>query len=291
MKTFKTIAIILVLILIGINAKSQYKPLLLNQYKWNVNVSNQGNNITEQYRVDADTIMFNQIWKKIKMISTQNPNFINKFFLREDTITKKIYAMNPGQAPHLYFDFDANINDTLLLYNLIYNEIDTFLVFNKSLIMTCDSIYRNSLRISNISHLFSFEIWIEGVGSTNGLYYGNKLQYLNSIVTRLEASCYNNQLVYNGGDLEFNYCSFNIGINETEINSTKIYPNPASDYIYIENIKEKARIEIYNMSGIIQLTADANGDSNINIRNLPDGLYLIKIQTDSNIAIKKLLKQ
>ncbi len=292
MKTFKTFTIILVLILIGINAKSQYKPILLNQYKWSVYINNQGNSITEEYRVDTDTTIFNQTWKKIKMISTQNPNFINKFFLREDTITKKIYAMNPGQAPHLYFDFDANINDTLLLYNLMYNEIDTFIVNNKSLVMTVDSIYRNSLKIRNTSIPFSFfEYWIEGVGSTNGLYYGNKLQYLNSIFTRLEASCSNNQLVYNGGDLEFNYCSFNIGINETEINSTKIYPNPASDFLQIDNLTEKTKLEVFSMDGKLHQTKVVYGNTTINIENLPDALYLVKIQTDSGVLIKKFLKQ
>jgi hypothetical protein len=282
---------IIAIILMSFSAKSQYNQMLLSQYKWSVYVNNQGNSITEEYRVDTDTTIFNQTWKKIKMISTQNPNFINKFFLREDTLTKKIYAMNPGQSPHLYFDFNANINDTLLLYNLMYNEIDTFVVNNKSLFMTDDSIYRNSLKIRNTSIPFSFfDYWIEGVGSTNGLYYGNKLQYLNSIATRLEASCYNNQLVYNGDDLFQNYCSYNISINETEINSIKLYPNPATDFLKIENISDKTGIAIYSIDGKLQksLTVPENGIVKIN--ELVEGIYFIKFQNDKGIVCKKFIK-
>ena len=280
------------IILMSFSAKSQYNQMLLSQYKWSVYVNNQGNSITEEYRVDTDTTIFNQTWKKIKMISTQNPNFINKFFLREDTLTKKVYAMNPGQSPHLYFDFNASINDTLLLYNLMYNEIDTFVVNNKSLFMTVDSIYRNSLKIRNTSIPFSLtEIWIEGVGSTNGLYYGNKLQYLNSIVTRLEASCYNNQLVYRSPDLPSNICNINIGITETNLYTPKIYPNPATDFLQIENISDKTNIEIFSIDGKLQKSHTVAENGIVKINELAEGIYIIKLQTEKGLIYRKIIKR
>ena len=213
------------------------------------------------------------------------------FFIREDS-SKKVFLY---QTPNMQFNTDTS---EILLYDFNLQPGDTFKInrFNGQLKSIVDSIemlniggqLRKRFYINRLGYGPNLT-WIEGIGSSFGL-FGN---YYIPFEGWHSLLCYNDSLI-NYISPEYNDC---IGYNPLNINEKadnfiiKIYPNPASDYIYIENIKEKARIEIYNMSGIIQLTADANGDSNINIRNLPDGLYLIKIQTDSNIAIKKLLKQ
>lgn len=213
------------------------------------------------------------------------------FFIREDS-SKKVFLY---QTPNMQLNTDTS---EILLYDFNLQPGDTFKInrFNGQLKSIVDSIemlniggqLRKRFYINRLGYGPNLT-WIEGIGSSFGL-FGN---YYIPFEGWHSLLCYNDSLI-NYISPEYNDC---IGYNPLNINEKadnfiiKIYPNPASDYIYIENIKEKARIEIYNMSGIIQLTTDANGDSNINIRNLSDGLYLIKIQTDSNIAIKKLLKQ
>lgn len=71
----------------------------------------------------------------------------------------------------------------------------------------------------------------------------------------------------------------------------KIYPNPATDRITIES-PEKAVIEIYNIQGIlIEKFIAKNYLTTINLRNLANGIYTIKIVTGKEINIKKLIKQ
>lgn len=280
---------IIAIILMSFSAKSQYNQMLKDGNKWIVNEHT--NYSTEVYMVDSDTIIFNQTWKKIKMISnaTSNPVYSVKFFLREDTLTKKVYAMNPGQAPHLYFDFSVTTNDTLMLYNLEYNEMDTFFVKNTGTVMTADSIYRNSYYVKNSQSNVN-DHWIEGVGSLNGIYYGNMPPYVNSFFYQLLASCYNNNLVYRGPDLPSNICNINIGITETNPTTPNIYPNPATDFLQIENISDKTVIAIYSIDGKLQksLTVPENGI--VKIKELAEGIYFIKFQNEKGIVCKKFIK-
>ncbi len=293
MKRLRFIIIIIALIFLNFNAKSQYLSMLNSQNKWRVIVKTQGIQHIEEYRVGNDTTIFNQTWKKIKMISDSNAvlGFVTKFYLREDTINKKVYALKPDQSPYLYFDFNANINDTVLLYNILDNAIDTFAVNSVKMWMTADSVLRRAFMITNTSNPFSFEHWIEGVGSTEGIYYGNKLLYSNTNTYKLEASCFNNNLVYYSDDLLFGICNLNVGISGLNAISPNIYPNPASDFLQIENIDGKITADIYSMDGKLQKTVVLVGNNLIKINDLTMGVYILKIRNDKDISYHKFIKQ
>jgi hypothetical protein len=82
-----------------------------------------------------------------------------------------------------------------------------------------------------------------------------------------------------------------IGINEltTDINSIRIFPNPASDFITISLSKSFGdinRVEFINLVG--QTVKTSNQLSNINIGDLPIGLYFI--QVINNRGIKMIVK-
>ncbi|MCJ7935722.1 MAG: T9SS type A sorting domain-containing protein [Chryseobacterium sp.] len=75
----------------------------------------------------------------------------------------------------------------------------------------------------------------------------------------------------------------------------KIYPNPVSDYAYIEigfEFKE-AEIVVYDMSGRqVQRLKTTNAVTKINTQALVQGAYLVTIKTDSNkTANAKLIKK
>jgi hypothetical protein len=75
----------------------------------------------------------------------------------------------------------------------------------------------------------------------------------------------------------------------------KIYPNPVSDYAYVEigfDFKE-ADIVMYDMSGRqIQTVKTKNKVTKINTQPLVQGAYLITIKTDHNkTASAKLIKK
>ena len=77
-------------------------------------------------------------------------------------------------------------------------------------------------------------------------------------------------------------------------NSIIIYPNPANDYIKIENNKtttENFNYKIIDVTGRIVKNDTSRFNENINIENFSDGIYTIKIETENGEKTsKKLIK-
>ncbi|QNL22406.1 T9SS type A sorting domain-containing protein [Hyphobacterium sp. CCMP332] len=72
----------------------------------------------------------------------------------------------------------------------------------------------------------------------------------------------------------------------------QIYPNPTRDEIYLKsNHKGPYNLEIYNLQGNLILSKqDLHEMENLSISNLPSGSYFIKIESEKNKWIKKLIK-
>ncbi|MDC8100391.1 T9SS type A sorting domain-containing protein [Chryseobacterium rhizosphaerae] len=76
----------------------------------------------------------------------------------------------------------------------------------------------------------------------------------------------------------------------------KIYPNPVSDYAYVEigfNDFKEADISVYDMSGkLLQQIKTKNKVTKINTQTLVQGAYLVTIKTDTNkTANAKIIKK
>ncbi|MFY9273885.1 MAG: choice-of-anchor J domain-containing protein [Bacteroidales bacterium] len=79
-----------------------------------------------------------------------------------------------------------------------------------------------------------------------------------------------------------------VSINDIEINDINIYPNPASDFVTVSNA-ENAEITIINMLGQVVTSQFANSSCEIvNISNLTNGTYIIRVENDNKVITKKL---
>ncbi|MDQ1265219.1 MAG: C-terminal target protein [Bacteroidota bacterium] len=84
------------------------------------------------------------------------------------------------------------------------------------------------------------------------------------------------------------------GVNEdSEINNLRIYPNPAADYLTIESLDKNSYpilISISNLIGdeLISISIESSRQI-IDLREIPSGLYLLRIKIGSNIYSKKLI--
>ncbi len=67
-----------------------------------------------------------------------------------------------------------------------------------------------------------------------------------------------------------------------------IYPNPTSNEINILSSETINRVEIYNLTGIRQITSMEN---RIDVSNLSPGIYFIKAYSSNNISTQKFIKQ
>lgn len=74
----------------------------------------------------------------------------------------------------------------------------------------------------------------------------------------------------------------------------KLFPNPAKDFITLKMPTQSngSTIEIYNILGNnIKSLKMTNDTFKIDISDLANGIYLIRLRTDNGIAIKKFVKQ
>lgn len=77
-------------------------------------------------------------------------------------------------------------------------------------------------------------------------------------------------------------------IEETSINSINIFPNPCSDILSISG-KDIIRISLFDMQGkCLYSSAIINQEYNFDVSQYKCGIYLLKLQTSSNIHSKKI---
>lgn len=74
------------------------------------------------------------------------------------------------------------------------------------------------------------------------------------------------------------------GVDEDGFETINLYPNPANDKIHIEGLDGEHEVQIYNAFGMLVMTRTLQGDSEINISDLPTGYYLMRI--DNRRAVK-----
>jgi hypothetical protein len=88
------------------------------------------------------------------------------------------------------------------------------------------------------------------------------------------------------------YVDLCTGFMAMQNSAIKVYPNPATDILHIDNLQSNSLISILDVTGkeIIKFSSDKL-DTSISLTNLSSGLYFIKIQTmEKEILIHKILK-
>jgi len=68
-----------------------------------------------------------------------------------------------------------------------------------------------------------------------------------------------------------------------ELDKLYIYPNPASDLIYVSNLTQTVNFQIINLSGQIVKSGELHVDGYIDIDNLNYGHYFIRL-TNNNLS-------
>jgi hypothetical protein len=81
-----------------------------------------------------------------------------------------------------------------------------------------------------------------------------------------------------------------VGVAEQDqIYAISLYPNPVSDYLKINNIIEATDINIYNVTGqLVKKVSAATGSVDIDVNNLSNGIYIVKMQSGKNTCTEKI---
>lgn len=204
-------------------------------------------------------------------------------YLREEN--KKVYCRWNTDVPEfVLYDFDKDISDTVILhqnygdsYTGIVESIDSLLIgdeYHKRYYIQCWE--------------WSSFYFTEGVGSNAGLMYcdipwvdiyGNLYCFsLNDTIYKADGS----------GEKSPGDCWDYIGIRENTFEDLTVYPNPASEWIYV-NDNNDCKLELYDMSG--RLCRQSQSKS-IFIRDLEDGIYFLRVSslTSDSLNEFKIIK-
>ncbi|MDR1112977.1 MAG: T9SS type A sorting domain-containing protein [Bacteroidales bacterium] len=81
------------------------------------------------------------------------------------------------------------------------------------------------------------------------------------------------------------------GLNQTDLNNlTYVYPNPATEQVIIASSVKMNKVEIYNIVGQRVAVKDVNGIStSVNTADFASGQYIVKMYTESGVAVKKMI--
>jgi hypothetical protein len=82
------------------------------------------------------------------------------------------------------------------------------------------------------------------------------------------------------------------GIENQLLNTIKVFPNPFSDQLLIENpTNQEINCIIYNIMGMIILQSNLYGDGVLNTQQLSKGIYFIAISDGTSASFRKIIKQ
>ncbi len=77
--------------------------------------------------------------------------------------------------------------------------------------------------------------------------------------------------------------------NETIL---QVFPNPATDKVFVNATSEIERVELLSLDGkILLLEEPQTMQTQIDINAIPEGIYFIRIESENNFVVKKIIKQ
>jgi len=256
-----------------------------------------------RYGIIGDTIIDLKQYSKIYSIVDDSCLNINnaEYFgaIREEN--KRIYTItiSQGEQEILLYDFSKEVGDTI--YS---NSLEGYLGYDYPVIISSidtvelnDGSHRKRYWLEGGYYSFMNECWIEGVGSIHGLFAPITDILLNYYEPNLSCFKQNGSTVYlNNFSCDKCFCSLQTSImnfNRYQ-NKIQIYPNPFSEQINvnIESNNKFSEIIIYNSNGkIIQKFNVNTYPIEIELRELPTGLYLIQLMGNNFKYTEKLLKK
>lgn len=83
-----------------------------------------------------------------------------------------------------------------------------------------------------------------------------------------------------------------MALNDSNLSSVKVYPNPAKDFISISNHKDISKVSLVDLAGKNVLSKSVNAKSvKLNISHLPNGIYILKVESNGKEKTFKVIKK
>lgn len=247
---------------------------------------------------EGDTVINNISYKKVFSQWGETPDFNYAYYyaaVREDTIAERIYCYHKyDEQEYLIADFSGEPGDILTVFNYFYgdsrNEIEVEIESVDEILI--DGNYRKRINIVDRYGVFP-ESWIEGIGSTNGLFFPGNMGIADIGTAKLICIHVNNELYFrNCEDFEeFGYCE-KCYFNDTAIKHTFInkHATVTEDKLYV-SIRDNAlyNYAVYDSSGA-KIAEGASSSDYIDVSSLKQGLYFMQLSYGKAVESFKFIK-
>jgi hypothetical protein len=276
------------------NAQS-YHTFPNDSAQWSVgrSIYNPWIDFVYQLKMKGDTILNGINYKKIyysNHLAYNYPDDVLHCFLREDG-NKKIWVKYPfgslnDTSEKVLYDFNIHKNDTIGIHFLYFNHDSIIkLIVRDTLLYQTNIDIRKAYYfnpVDSVQGIFGIGCmwWLEGIGSSLGLFYNEILQW-GCYDSTYTLQCYShNGTYFIGGNL---FCTTE-GIFEDKANTNvfAINPNPVN-YESILDVSELKTdimsIEVFNYLGVKIRNLSINMNDKIIIRksNFQTGYYFFRI--------------
>lgn len=265
-----------------------YKPMLEDENEWQV-TNCYGGCLTDTYYTDGDTLVNNLQYKIL-----DGYHFISRtFLLREEAPDKKVYLAK----------INLNHIDEYLLYDFSLEEGESFQMLNPLSpfpedggYFVLDSIRNRPLADGNLYRHFYFSpapdntistwqaVWVEGAGSLSIINSPGGNPDVNGVG---KLSC-----MFKGGGLFYEDVEIESDCNSTLSNSDsghqenlRFYQDKKRQKLIVVSPENLIFVKIYDINGrevLYEKTALPNARTEINISQIPKGIYFISVINQSN---------
>lgn len=281
LQNLKKLAIFVVMIVISlsVNAQTWY---IYGEYTWSA-PHPVGDFHEHHYQGDVVNIGGME-YTTIYVDSEVNGNYLDGAYRNDDN---QVYYCKWNSSSYddevLLYDYDLEVGD------FFHDDDDhPMQVTEVTTITDLNGVSRKKISFSFSGLTDVTEFWVEGIGSNRGfMHVGQWEADHDSEGEMYHLLCYHvdNDVIY--VNPEYNDCDMPYAVEDNSIDTNiSIYPNPAKDVINIlnDNNLNITNVEILDLTGRTVLSTDKSAD--INISELPEGQYFVKIYGESTIVRK-----
>lgn len=250
-------------------------------------------------KFEGDSLFENNAYKKVYRCNDEAQlDWFYYGLIREDEL-QQVFFKPPGYPAGMIYNFGVSVNDSIEAVNTYLNAYDTlhFVVTAIDSIEMLDG-FKKQITLHEYMNNKE-EIWIEGLGSYYGVLNSCNNAY-GGVCGGYEALCYEEagNLIYQNSLYQTCHYAALVGINEIGLEDLQVYPNPASEIIYIDinsDIRTNPNLifELFSLDGkkIVEKKLVKNKNA-VYLPAVNKGLYIIKLeQRDSgyNLPLIKIL--
>ncbi len=217
----------------------------------------------------------------------QDPQLFNTTWYLQDVIVNGNSNIPPNSNMYLYFTSPTSF------YTQACTSMSSSVIFDN-----------NNTNFSASNYTYTLDMCFDAAAQTyqdiyfpffsSGTSSGN-IPTFNFTYTVSESENIKTLIITSSVNQQAIYSNINLSNDSFDKEVFSFYPNPSEDFIDINlnnAFTNNTTLEIYNEIGILHKTETLTATTaRIDIKNLPSGIYFVKITTEKGTTVKKLIKK